>query len=87
MDPLRNAAPRAIVKPVVPDAVETPAEDFFRKPEPVPAPEPGDIAVAPADIAPAPTQTPAMPGLNADALLWKSRSLSPSRSALRSRTG
>ena len=31
MDPLRNAAPRAIVKPVVPDAVETPAEDFFRK--------------------------------------------------------
>ncbi len=67
MDPLRNAAPRAIVKPVVPDAVETPAEDFFRKPEPGPAPEPGDIAVAPADIAPAPTQTPAMPGLNADA--------------------
>ena len=54
MDPLRNAAPRAIVKPVVPDAVETPAEDFFRKPEPGPAPEPGDIAVAPADIAPAP---------------------------------
>ena len=67
MDPLRNAAPRAIVKPVVPDAVETPAEDFFRKPEPGPAPEPGDIAVAPADIAPAPTQTPGMPGLNADA--------------------
>ena len=67
MDPLRSAAPRAIVKPVVPDAVETPAEDFFRKPEPGPAPEPGDIAVAPADIAPAPTQTPAMPGLNADA--------------------
>lgn len=31
MDPLRNAAPRAIVKPVVPDAVETPAEDFFRQ--------------------------------------------------------
>ena len=67
MDPLRNAAPRAIVKPVVPDAVETPAEDFFRKPEPGPAPGPGDIAVAPADIAPAPTQTPGMPGLNADA--------------------
>ena len=67
MDPLRNAAPRAIVKPVVPDAVETPAEDFFRKPEPGPAPEPCDIAVAPADIAPAPTQTPGMPGLNADA--------------------
>ena len=61
MDPLRNAAPRAIVKPVVPDAVETPAEDFFRKPEP------GDIAVAPADIAPTPTQMPGMPGLNADA--------------------
>lgn len=54
MDPLRNAAPRAIVKPVVPDAVETPAEDFFRKPEPGPAPEPGDIAVAPEDIAPGP---------------------------------
>ena len=68
MDPLRNAAPRAIVKPVVPDAVETPAEDFFRKPEPGPAPEPGDIAVAPADIAPAPTQTPNIPGLNADAV-------------------
>ena len=67
MDPLRNAAPRAIVKPVVPDAVETPAEDFFRKPEPGPAPEPGDIAVAPADIAPASTQTPGIPGLNADA--------------------
>ena len=67
MDPLRNAAPRAIVKPVVPDAVETPAEDFFRKPEPGPAPEPCDIAVAPADIAPVPTQTPGMPGLNADA--------------------
>ncbi len=32
-DPLRKAAPRAIVKPVVPDAVETAAEDFFAKPE------------------------------------------------------
>ena len=41
--------------------METPAEDFFRKPEP------GDIAVAPADIAPTPTQMPGMPGLNADA--------------------
>ena len=69
MDPLRHAAPRAIVKPVVPDAVETPAEDFFVKPAdeaPVPAPA-HDIAVAPQDIAPAATQTPFMPGVDEEA--------------------
>ena len=69
MDPLRHAAPRAIVKPVVPDAVETPAEDFFVKPaDEAPAPAPAhDIAVAPQDIAPAATQTPSMPGADDEA--------------------
>ena len=52
-DPLRKAAPRAIVKPVVPDAVETAAEDFFAKPE-----EPVRT-VAPE--APAPVVTPGIP--------------------------
>ena len=52
-DPLRKAAPRAIVKPVVPDAVETAAEDFFAKPE-----EPLQT-VAPE--APAPVVTPGIP--------------------------
>ena len=52
-DPLRKAAPRAIVKPVVPDAVETAAEDFFAKPE-----EPVQT-VAPE--APAPVVTPVIP--------------------------
>ena len=52
-DPLRRAAPRAIVKPVVPDAVETAAEDFFAKPE-----EPVQT-VAPE--APAPVVTPGIP--------------------------
>ena len=52
-DPLRKAAPRAIVKPVVPDAVETAAEDFFAKPE-----EPVQT-VAPE--APAPVVTPGIP--------------------------
>ena len=52
-DPLRKAAPRAIVKPVVPDAVETAAEDFFAKPE-----EPVQT-VAPE--APAPVVTPSIP--------------------------
>ena len=52
-DPLRKAAPRAIVKPVVPDAVETAAEDFFVKPE-----EPVQT-VAPE--APAPVVTPGIP--------------------------
>ena len=52
-DLLRKAAPRAIVKPVVPDAVETAAEDFFAKPE-----EPVQT-VAPE--APAPVVTPGIP--------------------------
>ncbi len=52
-DPLRKAVPRAIVKPVVPDAVETAAEDFFAKPE-----EPVQT-VAPE--APAPVVTPGIP--------------------------
>ena len=52
-DPLRKAAPRAIVKPVVQDAVETAAEDFFAKPE-----EPVQT-VAPE--APAPVVTPGIP--------------------------
>ena len=52
-DPLRKAAPRAIVKPVVPDAVETAAEDFFAKTE-----EPVQT-VAPE--APAPVVTPGIP--------------------------
>ena len=57
-DPLRKAAPRAIVKPVVPDAVETAAEDFFAKPEePVQTVAP----VAPAPVAPAPVVTPGIP--------------------------
>ena len=69
MDPLRHTAPRAIVKPVVPDAVETPAEDFFVKPaDDPPASAPAhDIAVAPQDIAPAATQTPFMPGVDDEA--------------------
>ena len=42
-DVAQRNTPRAIVKPIVPDAVETAAEDFFRQPEPeptAPAPEP-----------------------------------------------
>ena len=52
-DPLYKAAPRAIVKPVVPDAIETAAEDFFAKPE-APA-----ASVTPE--APAPAEKPAVP--------------------------
>ena len=52
-DPLRKAAPRAIVKPVVPDAVETAAEDFFAKPE-----EPVQTVTP---EAPAPVVTPGIP--------------------------
>ena len=52
-DPLYKAAPRAIVKPVVPDAIETAAEDFFAKPE-APA-----ASVTPE--APALAKKPAMP--------------------------
>ena len=52
-DPLYKATPRAIVKPVVPDAIETAAEDFFAKPE-APA-----ASVTPE--APAPAEKPTMP--------------------------
>ena len=38
MDPLR-AAPKPTIRPIVPDAVETAAEDFFAKPEETPAAE------------------------------------------------
>ena len=50
-DPLYKAAPRAIVKPVVPDAIETAAEDFFAKPE-VPAASVTPEAPAPAEKLP-----------------------------------
>ena len=56
-DPLHKAPPRAIVKPVVPDAVETAAEDFFITPEP-PAP-----VVSPA----VPSSAPEAPVQSADA--------------------
>ena len=49
-DPLHKPAPRPIVKPVVPDAIETAAEDFFAKPDATAAPE-----------APAPVVTPGIP--------------------------
>ena len=52
MDPLR-AAPKPTIRPIVPDAVETAAEDFFAKPE-----EPVQT-VAPE--APAPVVTPGIP--------------------------
>lgn len=38
-DPLHKPAPRPIVKPVVPDAIETAAEDFFAKSEAPAAPK------------------------------------------------
>ena len=58
-DPLKKAPPRAIVKPVVPDAVETAPEDFFVAPA-APAPAPVvEPAVPPA--APAPAPIPAEP--------------------------
>ena len=50
-DPLYKAAPRAIVKPVVPDAIETAAEDFFAKPE-APAATVTPEAPAPAEKLP-----------------------------------
>ena len=52
-DPLYKAAPRAIVKPVVPDAIETAAEDFFAKPE--------TPAASVTSEASAPAETPVMP--------------------------
>ena len=57
-DPLYKAAPRAIVKPVVPDAIETAAEDFFAKPE-APA-----ASVTPE--APAPAEKPAVPTVESE---------------------
>ena len=36
MNPLQNQAPRAVIQPIVPDAVETEAADFFVQPEPQP---------------------------------------------------
>ena len=54
-DPLHKPAPRPIVKPVVPDAIETAAEDFFAKPEAPTAPE-----------APAPVVTPGIPAQPVD---------------------
>ena len=44
VDANRKSAPRAIVKPIVPDAVETAAEDFFRQPDPEPVePNPAPV--------------------------------------------
>ena len=57
-DPLYKATPRAIVKPVVPDAIETAAEDFFAKPE-APA-----ASVTPE--APAPAEKPAVPTVESE---------------------
>ena len=56
-DPLHKAPPRPIIKPVVPDAVETAAEDFFAPPAasaPAPVVEPVTPPAAPE--APAPLQ-------------------------------
>ena len=54
-DPLYKAAPRAIVKPVVPDAIETAAEDFFATPE---APAASVTPEAPAPAEKLPTAEP-----------------------------
>ena len=54
-DPLYKATPRAIVKPVVPDAIETAAEDFFAKPE---APAASVTPEAPAPAEKLPTAEP-----------------------------
>jgi S-DNA-T family DNA segregation ATPase FtsK/SpoIIIE len=53
-DPLQKAPPRAIVKPVVPDAVETAAEDFF-----VPAGSPAPAPVVNPTVPPAAPEAPA----------------------------
>ena len=61
-DPLHRASPRAIVKPVVPDAVEAAAEDFFAAPEPENAPAAAPAAPQPeAPAAPEAVHTPALP--------------------------
>ena len=52
MDPLR-AAPKPTIQPIVPDAVETAAEDFFAKQEEAPAAEP-----APQPVPGNPFETP-----------------------------
>ena len=59
-DPLHKAPPRAIVRPVVPDAVETAAEDFFAAPAPAPAPvvNPAVPPAAPETPAPVPQPEP-----------------------------
>ena len=62
-DPLYKAAPRPIVKPVVPDAVETAAEDFFAQPT-TPAATVTPAAPAPVeapDIEVQPTDAPEQP--------------------------
>ena len=53
-DPLQKAPPRAIVKPVVPDAVETAAEDFF-----APAGSPAPAPVVNPTVPPAAPEAPA----------------------------
>ena len=65
-DPLQKAPPRAIVKPVVPDAVETAAEDFFAPAgshAPAPVVNPTVPPAAPEAPAAAPTEPeqPEMP--------------------------
>ena len=59
-DPLQKAPPRAIVKPVVPDAVETAAEDFFA-PAGSPAPAPVVNPTVPPAAPEAPAAAPAEP--------------------------
>ena len=59
-DPLQKAPPRAIVKPVVPDAVETAAEDFFA-PTGSPAPAPVVNPTVPPAAPEAPAAAPAEP--------------------------
>ena len=59
-DPLQKAPPRAIVKPVVPDAVETSAEDFFA-PAGSPAPAPVVNPTVPPAAPEAPAAAPAEP--------------------------
>lgn len=59
MDPLRRAPLRATVTPIVPDAVDTAAEDFFA----VPSAEPADAPVVTPAMTPTvtPTVAPVMP--------------------------
>ena len=57
MDPLR-AAPKPTIRPIVPDAVETAAEDFFAKPEETPAAETTEQQPRPVPGNPFDTPTP-----------------------------